>query len=302
MTAPSPPFDRALHRLRLSRASASYGEASFLKERASEDLLDRLGAINRRFDTAIELGARTGILASALAASRTDHKIGTLIECDLCERMLTARKGSRLVVDEERLPFAESSADLIVSTLALHWVNDLVGALVQVRRALKPDGLFLGAVLGGGTLNELRQALTEADLEQSGGAGPRVSPFIDPADAGDLLRRAGFALPVVDVDRVTVRYSHPLRLLADLRKMGETSALFDRSRSPLTHSRLVRACEIYVERFAAPDGRVPATFEIIALTAWAPHPDQPQPLKRGSATARLEDALVASRKARSDGG
>jgi SAM-dependent methyltransferase len=302
MTSPSPPFDRALHRLRLTRASATYPEASFLKERASEDLLDRLGAINRRFDLAIELGARTGVLAGALSASPTADRIGTLIECDLCERMLAGREGPGLVVDEERLPFAESSADLIVSTLALHWVNDLVGALVQIRRALKPDGLFLGAMLGGGTLNELRQALTEADLEQAGGAGPRVSPFIDPADAGDLLRRAGFALPVVDVDRVTVRYSHPLRLLADLRKMGETSALFERSRAPLTRGRLARACEIYIERFAAPDGRVPATFEIIALTAWAPHPDQPQPLKRGSATARLEDALVAHRKASTDDG
>ena len=293
----SPPrlFDRALHRARLSRAAPRFARADFLKRRASDDVVERLSAINRDFATAIELGARNGVLAKALLRSGRPGQVGLLIETDLSQAMLARAGGAKIVVDEERLPFVDGGADLVVSTLALHWIDDLVGALIQIRRALKPDGLFLGALLGGATLHELRQALTEADLEQSGGAGPRVSPFIDAGDAGDLMRRAGVALPVVDVDRVTVRYAHPLRLLADLRAMGETNVLFERSRAPLTRPVLARAAEIYLERFAGPDGRAAATFEIIGLTGWAPHPDQPKALKRGSATSRLEEALTQVR-------
>ncbi|HEV7385394.1 MAG TPA: methyltransferase domain-containing protein, partial [Phenylobacterium sp.] len=195
------------------------------------------------------------------------------------------------VLDEERLPFAPASLDLIVSTLGLHWTNDVVGALVQIRRALKPDGLFLGALLGGSTLTELRQALTDAESEILGGAGSRVSPFADSRDAAGLLQRAGFALPVADVDRVSVSYEHPLKLLADLRHMGETNVLADRHPRGLTRTLLARASEIYAERFAGSDGRVTATFEIVTLTGWAPHASQQQPLKPGSAKMRLADAL-----------
>ena len=218
-------------------------------------------------------------------------RIGTLIETDFSARMLAGRAGLRVQVDEEALPFAPESLDLVVSTLALHWTNDLPGVLIQVRQALKPDGVFMAAIFGGATLTELRQALTAAEAELLGGAGPRVAPFADTFDAAGLLQRAGFALPVADTDRVTVRYDHPLKLIADLRAMGETNVLVERARRPQSRPELARACEIYAERFAEPDGRVTATFEILTLTGWAPHPDQQQPLRPGSAKVRLADAL-----------
>ncbi len=177
----------------------------------------------------------------------------------------------------------------MVSTLALHWTNDLPGALIQVRRALKPDGLFIGAIFGGATLTELRQALMQADSELSGGAGPRISPFADVLDAAALLQRAGFALPVADVDRVQVGYADPMALIADLRAMGETNVLAERR--PISKPVLARAREVYAERFARPDGRITATFEIVTMTGWAPHPSQQQPLRPGSAKMRLADAL-----------
>ena len=216
------------------------------------------------------------------------------MEADLSTAMLGVggvRSPMRVAADEERLPFAAASFHLAVSLLSLHWCNDLVGALVQVRRALKPDGLFIGALFGGRTLTELRQCLLQAEVEQSGGAGPRVSPFADAADGASLLQRAGFALPVSDVDQVVVRYDHPMGLIADLRAMGEGNALLDRPRRPLTRAVLARLTELYAERFAEPDGRIPATFEIVTLTGWAPHPSQQQPLKPGSAKVRLADAL-----------
>ncbi len=287
-------FDRGLHARRLDRAAAGFGAAGFLKARAAEDLVERLAAINRRFQNAVDLGARDGAFRRALAENG-DAQVGWLAETDLSLAMLKNGPGARLVADEERLPFASESLDLVVSSLALHWVNDLVGALVQIRRALKPDGLFLGAMLGGATLTELRQGLTEAETRARGGAGPRVSPFVDAADGAALLQRAGFALPVVDTDTVTVRYDHPLRLLADLRAMGETAALFDRPRAPLTRRIVDDTAAIYAERFGAPDGKVAATFEIVTLTGWAPHPDQQKPLPRGSAKMKLADALGGAR-------
>jgi SAM-dependent methyltransferase len=296
MTAPPVLFDRALHRRRLDRAALSYDTAGFLKSRAAADAVDRLDAILRRFPLAVDLGARTGAFAEALKDSEAAGKIDTLIETDLSAAMLTGRPGLRLVVDEERLPFAAESLDLVVSTLALHWTNDLVGALVQIRRALKPDGLFIGAFLGGATLTELRQCLLEAEAEISGGAHQRVSPFTDGFDGAGLLQRAGFALPVSDVDRVTVRYSHPLSLLKDLRAMGETSVLVDRSRKPLGRKVLFRALELYQQRFAGADGKVSATFEIITVTGWAPHESQQKPLKPGSAKVRLADALKTTER------
>src|SRR6185437_598855 len=226
----------------------------------------RLEAIMRDFPRAVDLSARGGALREALAQSPAGARIGLLVEADLSGAMLAGRGGPRLALDEERLPFAAGSLDLVVSTLGLHWTNDVVGALIQIRRALKPDGLFIGALLGGSTLTELRQALTAAEAEILGGAGSRVSPFADSRDAAALLQRAGFVEPVADVDKVSVTYAHPMKLLADLRQMGETNVLADRHPRALTRTLLTRACELYAERFAGPDGRVTATFEIITLT------------------------------------
>jgi len=291
-------FDRALHGRRLDRAAASFASADFLKQRAAEDLVERLEAINRRFPMAADLGARDGAFARALAASPAAAKIDLLVQTDLSPRMLARAAGARLAADEERLPFGPGRLNLVVSSLALHWVNDLVGALVQVRLALAPDGLFMGALLGGATLTELRASLLAAEAELRGGSGPRVSPFADAADAAGLLQRAGFAQPVIDTDLVRVRYAHPLKLLADLRAMGEANALYDRPRTPLGRDVLARACEIYQRDHGDAVGQVTATFEILTLTGWAPHPDQQQPLRPGSAKARLADALgVVERRA-----
>jgi SAM-dependent methyltransferase len=284
-------FDRTLHRKRLDRAASGFGGADFLQRRAALDLVERLEVIMRDFPRAVDLSARSGAFRVALTESPAAERIGVLIESDLSAAMLAGRDGPRVALDEESLPFAAESLDLVVSTLGLHWTNDVVGALVQIRRALKPDGLFLGALLGGSTLTELRQALTDAESEILGGAGSRVSPFADSRDAAGLLQRAGFALPVADVDRVSVSYEHPLKLMADLRQMGETNVLADRHPRALTRGLLARASEIYAQRFAGPDGRVTATFEIVTLTGWAPHASQPQPLKPGSAKVRLADAL-----------
>lgn len=291
MSEPPRLFDRALHRRRLDRAAAGRGRADFLKRRAAEDIVARLGSIRRDFPVAADLGARGGAFAQALGRSDANGKVGLLVEADLSAAMLEGRTGARVVADEERLPFAEGSLDLIVSALALHWTNDFIGALIQVRRALKPDGLFLGAIFGGATLTELRQALLAAELDLLGGAGPRVSPFADAYDGAGLLQRAGFAMPVADVDRVMVRYADPVALMRDLRAMGETNVLVEAAGRPLTRSLIARACQIYAERFAEPDGRIAATFEIVTLTGWAPHPDQPRPSRPGSAKMRLADAL-----------
>lgn len=289
--APPLLFDRALHRRRLDRSAGTIAGADFLRARAGADLVERLETIMRSFPLAVDLGAREGAFGKALAASPARQRVGLLVETDLSEAMLIGREGPRLVADEERLPFAPESLDLVVSALALHWTNDLPGALSQIRRALRSDGLFLGAILGGSTLTELRWALTQAEVEVTGGAGPRVSPFAGAFDGASLLQRAGFALPVTDTDVVTVRYEHPMRLLADLRAMGETNVLAQRSPRPLSRAVLARACELYAERFADPDGRVRATFEIVTLTGWAPHASQQQPLKPGSAKTRLADVL-----------
>jgi len=289
--APPLLFDRGLHRRRLDRAAPAIAGADFLRARAAADLVERLESIMRSFPLAVDLGAREGALKRALSSSPAADRIGLMIEADLSQAMLKGRDGPRLVLDEERLPFAPQSLDLVTSTLALHWTNDLPGVLAQIRRALKPDGLFVGALLGGSTLTELRWALTQAESELSGGAGPRVSPFAGAYDGASLLQRAGFALPVTDTDIVTVRYEHPLRLMADLRAMGETNVLAQRSPRPLSRAVLARTCELYAERFSDPEGRVRATFEIVTLTGWAPHASQQQPLKPGSAKTRLADVL-----------
>lgn len=202
----------------------------------------------------------------------------------------------KVQADEEAPPFADASLDLIVSALSLQHVNDLPGVLVQACRALKPDGLFLASLIGGTSLNELRTALVAAESEVSGGASPRVAPFADVRDLGGLLQRAGFALPVTDADTVDVSYPDPLALMRDLRAMGATNVLLDRSRKPLPRAVLSRAFEIYAERYARADGRVPATFEIVTMTAWVPHASQQQPLAPGTARMRLADILGATGK------
>jgi SAM-dependent methyltransferase len=291
MSGPPRLFDRDLHRRRLARAARGYASANFLKQRAADDIVQRLEAVRRDFPVAVDLGARDGGFANALAKSDAGAKVGVLFQTDLAEAMLAGRPGQMLVADEERLPFAPESLDLVVSALALHWTNDFVGALIQIRESLKPDGLFLGAIFGGATLIELRASLMSAELELLGGSGPRVSPFADTFDAAGLLQRAGFALPVADIDRVTVRYDNIFDLMGDLRAMGETSTLVEGAERPLTRSVLGRAAEIYADKFADPDGRLVATFEILTMTGWAPHASQQQPLRPGSARMRLADAL-----------
>jgi SAM-dependent methyltransferase len=271
-------FDRATLRWRRTRAARRLGEVDFLIRAAADRLLERLGDVRRTFALALELGCHTGQIGAALQGSA---RIGHLIQADLSHGMVLRADGLRLVADEEALPFGRGCLDLVLSCFSLHWVNDLPGALAQIRYALKPDGLFLAAMPGGTTLAELRESLMRAELEVEGGAAPRVSPFVDVRDAGMLLQRAGFALPVVDVDTITVTYEHPLKLLAELRAMGEANALVERGRAPLGRATLWRACEIYRELFGDAQGRVPATFQILMLSGWTPDPGQPQPIRRG---------------------
>ncbi len=279
-------FDRALHAQRRGRAAAGYGAYSFLKQAAAEDIASRLSAINRRFDYALDLGSHDGTLARTLKADPlSSGRVGEIVSADLSPAF------GHQVADEEALPFPEQSFDLVVSALSLHWVNDLPGALIQIRRVLKPDGLFIATVLGGRTLTELRQSLLAAEDEIRGGAANRVSPMLDVIDAAGLLQRTQFAMPVADNDLRTVRYAHPLKLLADLRGMGETAAFASRSNPALTRGILMRAMDIYAQRFSDPDGRIRATFEFVTLSGWAPGPDQPKAKRPGSATVRLADAL-----------
>lgn len=291
MSAPPRLFDRSLHRARLDRAALDFAAADFLKARAAGDMVERLEIILRDFPVCVDLGSRNGIFSQKLSKSDAQQRVGTVIKTDFSAAMLANRPGLKLQVDEEALPFGAASLDLVVSSLALHWVNDLPGTLIQIRRALRPDGLFMAAIFGGQTLTELRQCLIQAEAELSDGAGLRIAPFADAYDVAGLLQRAGFALPVADVDRVIVRYDHPLKLLQDLRAMGETNALADRQGRSLTRTVLARAMALYQERFSDPDGKVRATFDILTMTGWAPHPDQQQPLKPGSAKMRLADAL-----------
>jgi len=273
-------FDRALLRRRQARARV-LGFERFLIDRVASDLADRLGAVLREFPLAVDLGTPSDTVRTTLARLTS---IGRLLR-------VASSPDADIVADEEALPFRDASLDLVVSALALQFVNDLPGALVQVRRALRPDGLFLAAVLGGETLTELRQSFAAAEAEVEGGVSPRVAPFADLRDMGALLQRAGFALPVTDVERLTVRYSSPFILMGELRRMGATNVLVQRRRVPLRRATLKRMAEIYAERFSDPDGKVRATFEIIWLSGWAPHESQQKPLRPGSAQARLADAL-----------
>ena len=285
-------IDRDLLRIRLRRAQV-LGRSMFLIDRVAEDLADRLASVLRTFGCGIDLGTPTDALRRMLARA---GKVDTLIAAHaLAGDALVQGKGGEaglaVAADAEALPLRDGALDLVVSALALHFVNDLPGTLVQIRRALRPDGLFLAALLGGDTLTELRQAFAAAEAEMEDGLSPRVLPFADLRDLGALLQRAGFTLPVTDVDRLTVRYASPLALMQDLRRMGATNPLVDRRRRPLRRATLARMLEIYAQRFADPDGRIRATFEIVFLSGWAPHESQQQPLAPGSARTRLADAL-----------
>ncbi|GBD44562.1 Demethylrebeccamycin-D-glucose O-methyltransferase [bacterium HR40] len=281
------PFDRRLLRLRRERWLAAADAPLFLHEEMAERLVERLGDIRRNFATVLELGCGRGALSRRLAA-RSDLR--TLVRTDLA-RAAAPGPGHFVQADEEALPFGAETFDAVVSVGAFHWVCDLPGVLVQLRRILRPDGLLLVAFPGGDTLFELRRSLLLAELELCGGAVPRVAPFVQLADAAALLQRAGFALPVADIDRLTVRYRDPQELLGDLRRMGESGAPRLAGGAPLRRDVLARALAIYRRDFAARDGRVPATFEIIWMTGWSPHPDQPQPKPRGSGKVDLGDWL-----------
>ncbi len=293
MTPAAPPrlFDRTRVARNRDRAAPRYDDYAFLKERVSRDIADRVQDTPRRFEHALDLGCHDGRLARILSGT---GRAGAVEASDLSQAMVKAARaaGTDAHVRDEEIPsLPENRFDLIVSALSLHWVNDLPGTLVQLRQSLKPDGLFLGALFGAGTLAELRDCLMEAETDLSGGVSPRLSPLPGLKDMASLMQRAGFALPVADRDSVVVRYRDPARLLADLKGMGEQNALAPGMIRPLPRAVLDRALSLYRERHADPDGRVRASFEIVHVSGWAPAPGQPQPLRPGSAKASLADAV-----------
>lgn len=288
------PFDRDLLRLHRDRAATRLPDYDFLLQEVGERLLERLEDIRRVFPITLDLGCRNGLLGQRLQGR---GGVKFLVQGDLSPAMVekastTQRPG--VVFDEEFLPFGPGSFDLVLSSMNLHWVNDLPGSLAQVRHSLKPDGLFLAALLGGNTLQELRHCLMEAEMQVEGGLSPRLSPQLDLADAAALLQRAGFALPVADQETIVVDYPHALKLMDDLRGMGESNAVTQQRRGFTRRATLQRATELYQEYYQRSDGRIPATFQVFFLTAWAPAESQPQPLRPGSAKARLANALGTS--------
>ena len=300
-------FDRAAVRTHRDRAATMPADHNFLVRVAANGLLDRLDDVTRNFPFGLDVGCRNGLLTSLL---RGRGGVQELVQSDLSWRMvrdlaptLSSSNSipiSRVVSDDEAVPFALRSFDVVLSNLVLHWANDLPGVLVQLNRVLKPDGLFLATLFGGDTLWELRESLLQAETEVEAGASPRVSPFIDVRDAGDLLTRARFSLSVADADTVTVSYPNIFRLMTDLRGMGETNATQARRRTFTRRETLLRAGEIYHENHGGADGRIPATFQIITLTGWAPHESQPKPLRPGSAKLRMSDALGTTEQSASD--
>lgn len=281
-------FDRKLLSLRRARAAKNWADFNFLFDEVADRMAERIGDVNRDFSHALDLGTRGGELLSRLTAS-------TFTKTDITPEFLTNTKDNAplnaQVVDEEHLPFEEGSFDLVTSNLNLHWVNDLPGCLIQIRRSLKPDSLFLASLWGGDTLKELRDALMTAEMEIEGGISPRISPFADVKDMGSLLQRAGFAMPVADVDTITVSYDNAFKLMKDLRGMGEANLVLNRRKTFTRRTTLMRAAEIYQEKYGKEDGRIPATFQIIFITGWSPGPDQPKPLKRGTAKTSLTEVF-----------
>lgn len=281
-------FDRTAVRRHRDRAAADYAHFNFLHEEIADRMVDRVEDTLRTFPLALDLGCHDGAMARRLPGRKG---IETVVSADLSPAFAARAPGPALAADEEFLPVAPGSVDLITSNLSLHWVNDLPGALIQARMALKEDGLFVASMLGGDTLRELRESLTAAEVEIEDGLSPRVSPFAGVRDVGALMQRAGFAMPVVDSDEITVTYDHPLKLMADLRGMGEANAVAERRKGFSRRSTLMTAVGIYFEKYADADGRLPATFQIVYMTGWAPHPSQPKALRPGSATSFLGDVL-----------
>ncbi|MBI3199359.1 MAG: methyltransferase domain-containing protein [Rhodospirillales bacterium] len=290
VAAPDPllVFDRTVLRQRRERAARAWDGHAFLKREIAGRLVERLDDVRRSFPLALDLGCHGDEIATALGDRKA---VGQLVRSDLGQPFAQRADGPAIVADEEALPFAAASFDLVLSAMSLHWVNDLPGTLIQIGRILRPDGLFLGAMLGGGTLWQLRQALAAAESEIEGGLSPRVSPFADLRDAAGLLQRAGFALPVADSEVIDVEYESALALMRDLGAMGEGNLVLERRRGLGHRATLLRAAEIYGERFAGVSGRVTASFEVLFLHGWAPHASQPKPLKPGSAALRLAQAL-----------
>ena len=271
MTSPQKPeilFDMAAVLKNAKRGRAMGPSFDFLREEVADRMQDRLLDINRQFDSILDISGRSFIKNA---------------------------KHVDLPLDDQALDAAPASCDLVVSNLSMHWVGDLPGLMVQANHALKPDGLFMASLFGGDTLHELRYSLIAAESEVTGGANARVIPFADVRDLGSLLQRAGFALPVTDMDTITVTYEHPLKLMQELRGMGEANAMATRSRTFLRRDVLLRACEIYVAKYAGPDGRIPATFQVMYMTGWHPHESQQKPLKPGSGKVNLADALKAGK-------
>lgn len=288
-------FDRTALRHQRDRRAKQFDDADFLIREVSERLFDRVLDIPRRFPLALDIGCHAG----ALGALALDSPVETLVQMDISPNFagraaFENKTALTLCGDEEALPVTPGIFDLAMSCLSLHWVNDLPGALIQIKRALKPDGLFLGAIFGGDTLRELRAALLEAEIDILGGASPRVSPFADIRDAAGLMQRAGFALPVVDQETIEVTYETAFALMQDIRLMGEAGIVLERRKSFTPRSVFLRAAEIYAERHSNAEGRISARFDILFLHGWAPHDTQQQPLKRGSAQTRLADALEAT--------
>lgn len=290
-------FDRGVLRQRRERAARAWGPQAFLKQEIAARLVERLDDVRRRFALALDLGCHGDEVATALAERGV---VDRLVRSDLALGFARRAAGPAVVADEERLPFAAQRFDLVLSAMDLHWVNDLPGTLIQIGRILRPDGLFLGAMLGGGTLAELRQALAGAESEIEGGLSPRVSPFADLRDAAGLLQRAGFALPVADSETIEVEYPDPFALMDELSSMGESNLVGERRRGFMRRATLMRAAEIYGERFSAPSGAIVARFEVLFLHGWAPHASQQRPLKPGAATHRLADALGVPEHAAGD--
>jgi len=287
-------FDPRALSMRAARAAKLWPAGDFLHRRAAAAMAERLDDVARGFATVGVVGAGGGAYAESL---RGRPGVARVIQLEAHPAMAAvaarAAPWAETVTGQGAAALGEGVCDLVLSGLALHRDNDPVGALIQIRRALKPDGLFLGALLGGRTLHELRSALAEAEIAEDGGLSPRVAPMADVRDLGALLQRAGFAMPVADVERIEATYADPLGLMRDLRAMGEANALSERRRRFLRRSTLARAAALYADSFPAPQGRVRATFEIVWLSGWAPGPDQPTPKRPGSATARLADALGA---------
>ncbi len=281
MSDPMQIFDREAVRRHRDRAVGSVQQVTDILQDAADRLLDRLDDTTHRFGQALEIGGR-GVVAPMLRARGIE-----VVSCDLSAPMAASNQGTCVVADEECLPFAPASFDLVIASLSLHWINDLPGTLLQIRQVLRPDGLFLASIPVLGTLAELRQALTEAEAEVSGGAAPRVSPFPDLRDCAALLQRAGFALPVADAEEIKLLYADPFALLRDLRAGGETNAVRERDRRTPPRALFPAALSL----LATDGGRVPATLRLAMLTGWAPAPSQPKPASRGSASVSLAEAL-----------